>query len=76
MKFADFGEYCFNTLIDSSQSSNELEQEVMAILKTEVIPSIKEYASNPKKLSVKLLQGLLEYVQETDNSTMLAELYA
>ena len=76
IQFADFGYHCFKTLTDLIKSTAEMELIVLEILEIEVISAIKEQTFDVKRVSVKLLQGILELVEENDNTEMLAGLYA
>ena len=73
IKYQDFGLSCFNTLKDLMKSGRDLEAQILAILKDEVINKMKQ--PDPKAIPVSLLVGLYELVEDTGEDSMLTGMY-
>lgn len=69
IRYHNFGLYCFNTLKDLMKSGSDMEDQVIFVLKNEVICKMNQV--DPTEIPVQLLQGLYELVDDSKKPDLL-----
>ena len=75
IRFQNFGIFCFKTLTDLMKSGRDMEEAVTKIIEKEILEQLNLQRNDPTGISVTLLKGLYELIENTDSCHLLSTLF-